>query len=45
MNEIIKESNQIKEIIEEKILNKTDTTDKKKKNESDLKIEWDDENQ
>ena len=45
LNEIIKESNQIKEIIEEKILNKTDTTDKKKKNESELKIEWDDENQ
>ena len=31
LNEILKESNQIKEIIEEKILNKTDTTDKKKK--------------
>ena len=45
LNEILKESNQIKEIIEEKILNKTDTTDKKKKNESELKIEWDDENQ
>jgi len=45
LNEIIKESNQIKEIIEEKKLNKTDTTDKKKKNESELKIEWDDENQ
>ena len=45
LNEILKESNQIKEIIEEKILNKTDTTAKKKKNESELKIEWDDENQ
>ena len=45
LNEILKESNQIKEIIEEKILNKADTTDKKKKNESELKIEWDDKNQ